>query len=155
MSLCSWRYTPLFCLTAGAAAYVPLALADNAPVAGEAGHPIVVAQRNDRMALIELVVFLGIEDAPSGWLHAQGAEVVTRYHFRRDEFRLTVKRNGDSLGHLLAEHFRESLGSLLIVLVDRIGVRALAVAPTHIGSALRKHHQGVRILHRQQPKQEL
>ena len=38
-------------------------LADDVGIAGEAAHPVVVAQDDDRMALVDLVVFLRIEDA--------------------------------------------------------------------------------------------
>ena len=54
---------------------------------------------------------------------------------------MTVERDRD-LGHFLAEHLRERLGSL-VVLVDRIGIRALAVVATHIGAILIQHHEGV------------
>ena len=57
-------------------------LAEYTLVAGEACHPVVVAERDDRMALVELVVFLGIEHAPDGRLYSQRAKIVARHHFR-------------------------------------------------------------------------
>ena len=108
------------------------------------------------MALVDLIVFGGIEDAPDGRLHSERGEVVARHHFHRDQLGLiVVERERDALGHLLAEDLGKRLGSLLIVLVDRIGIRAFAVAAPHVGASLGEHHQGVRILDGQQPQDQL
>ena len=99
------------------------------------------------MALVEAVVFLGIENSPGGRFHSQHREEISGDHFGIDALSLVI--NTERRAHQpAAQHLGEWGGLLLVVLIDRVGVHAAAHVAAVMRSLLEQHDQALRILHR-------
>ena len=123
-------------------------------VVGEAARPVVVADHDDGVALVDLVVFLRVEHAAGGRRDAEHREVVARDHLDVDALGLVV--DGDRrIGQPAREDFAKGLGPLLILLVDRVGVHPRAHVAAAVRARLVEHHQLVRVLDRQLAEQDL
>ena len=129
-------------------------LADRLRVAIESPRPVVVADHDRWVTLVDLIVFLRIEDASRRRSHAEHREVVARHHLDVDALGLVVDRDR-GVGQPARQHFAERLGALLVLLVDRIGVHARAHVAAAVRARLIQHHQLVRVLHRQLAQQDL
>ena len=129
-------------------------LADHVRVARKAADPVVVAQHHDRMPLVDLVVFLRVEDAPQRRLDPQHREVVPGDELRLEPLGAVVDadRGGNEPP---AEHLSQRLGLLLVVLVDGIGVHPGAHVAAHVGALLIEHDQLIGTSHRQLAQQHL
>jgi len=96
-------------------------LADNLPVGGKNGVPVVIAQHYKRMAAGNLVV-IRCERAPRGGGHAEHREIRPRNQFRLDPLRGAIEGHTDGARES-AEHFGEDLVVLFEVLVHGVGNR--------------------------------
>jgi hypothetical protein len=113
-----------------------------------------VAEHDDRVARVNLIVFPGVEHPAQRRLDAEHGEVVAGHHFRLEPLGSIVDadRRGDQAA---AEHFGQRFGALLQVLVDRIGVHPPSHVAAVVDAFLIEHHQLVRGGHGQLPEQDL
>ena len=132
----------------------PDRLADDRRIACEPADPVVVAQDDDRVAHGDLIVLPGVEHAAERRLHAEQREVVARHHLRLHALGLVVDadRRRDQPP---AQHFRERLRLLLVVLVDGVRVHARPHVAAVVAPLLVQHDQLLGILDRQLPEQHL
>ena len=79
--------------------------------------------------------------------HAQHSEVVSRDHFRLHPLGPVIHRYG---GRDLApaQHFRERLGLLLQILVERIRMHSRTHVAPVVRPALKEHYQSIGVPHR-------
>lgn len=128
--------------------------ADDLRVGGEAGDPIVVAEDDDGVALVDLVVFLGIEDAARGGLHTEGSEEIAGNEFGVDAFGFVAGRDGEGGGEA-AEDFREGLRLFAAVLAVGIGTGVGAAVVAHVWAGRGDEDELFGVLDGQQAKHEL
>ncbi len=128
--------------------------ADDSGVAGEPAHPVVVAENDDGVALVDLIVLLRVEDAPDGGLDPQHREVVPGYQLGMQPLGavVDVDRGRDEPA---AQDFGQRLGALLVVLVDRIGVHPGAHVAAVVRALLIEHDQLIWSCDRQLAQQHL
>ena len=129
-------------------------LADDPGVTGKAAHPVVVGENDDRMALIDLIVFLRVEHAPGGGPDPQHGEEVAGDELGLEPFGSVV--DADGRGHQTPAHdLGQRGGALLIVLVNRIRMHPRARIAAVVGPFLVEHDELVGVLHRELAKQNL
>ena len=87
-------------------------------LARKPAHPVVVAEHDDGVALVDLIVLLRIEHAPDRRLDPEHREVVPGDQLGLEPLGAVVDadRGRDQPA---AQDFGQRLGSLLVVLVDR------------------------------------
>ena len=128
--------------------------ADRRRIEGEAAIPVVVAQHDDRMAPVDLIVFLRVEDASRRRSHAEHGEEVARHHLGVHALGLVL--DADGRGHEPAgDHLGQRLGALLVLLINRIRVHARAHVAAVVRPLLVEHHQFIGVLHGQPTQQDL
>jgi hypothetical protein len=129
-------------------------LADDFRIPREPAHPVVVAEDDDGVTPVLLVVFRRVEDTADRRLHAEHREVVSRDELGLDALRLVVHadRGGNEPA---ANHFGQRLSPLLIVLIDRIRVHPRSHVVAVVGTLLVEHHQLVGACDRQLAEQQL
>jgi hypothetical protein len=129
-------------------------LTDNLGVRGEARHPIIVAQHDRRMTLVDAIVFLRREHPPDGRAHPQGLEEVAGHEFRVDPLRLPAEAEGN-IDAAAAEHAGERLGPLLEILVHRVGRHARSPIASYVRPGGPDHDELFGLRHGQEAEHQL
>jgi hypothetical protein len=129
-------------------------LTDDGAVAAEAVDPVVVAEHDDRMPAIHLIVFLGVEHPPEGRSDAEHREVVARDELGLDALGVVVDANRGR-HQPPAQHLGERLTALLQVLIERVRVHAGAHVAPAVRSLLVEHDELVGILDRELAEEQL
>jgi hypothetical protein len=113
-----------------------------------------VAEDDDRVPLIDLVVLLRVEDPPERRLHAKHREVVPRYHLGLDALGSVVHADGRR-HEAAAQDVGKRLRPLLEVLVDGIGVHPRSHVAAVVIAQLVQHDQFLGCFHRELAQQNL
>ena len=114
----------------------------------EATDPVVVAEYDNRMALVDLIVLLRAEHASDGRLHPEHREVVARHHLGVEPFGLVV----DADRHFrqpAAQHLAQRFGLLLELLIHRIRMHPLSHVAAVVRALLVEHDELIRSSDRQ------
>ena len=128
--------------------------ADDLRVALEAVHPVVVAEDDDRVAVVDAVVLLRGEDAPDRRLHAQHREEVAGHQLRVDPLGLVVDRQ--RRGHVAPRDDLGERGALLLeVHVHGVGVHPAPHVAAVVRPLLVDLHQRAGVGDRQAPQHHL